>query len=222
MVKLQGQVADVFAHSPYVAHVGSWSAAAADTNALNQGRLFVELKDKDQRPDLEKILSDLRRQLADVPGINAYMQPVQNLRLGARSSASASTSSSCRVSTPARRTSGHRKLTDAMVADHSAFTDVTTDLQNNALQATLVVDRDKAATLGIDADTLRLDALWRFRHRAGLDHLRFGRQLSGDHSSSIRRSRGRPKGCWPSRCGQPAAAWCRSAPSPASIAPPAR
>ncbi|TIX36591.1 MAG: efflux RND transporter permease subunit, partial [Mesorhizobium sp.] len=43
----------------------------------------------------------------------------------------------------------------AMAADHSAFTDVTNDLQNNALQASLVVDRDKAATLGIDTDTLR-------------------------------------------------------------------
>ncbi|HEY4191449.1 MAG TPA: efflux RND transporter permease subunit, partial [Mesorhizobium sp.] len=33
--------------------------------------------------------------------------------------------------------------------------DVTNDLQNNALQATLVVDRDKAANLGVDTDTLR-------------------------------------------------------------------
>ncbi|TIX34642.1 MAG: efflux RND transporter permease subunit, partial [Mesorhizobium sp.] len=28
-------------------------------------------------------------------------------------------------------------------------------LQNNALQATLVIDRDKASTLGVDTDTLR-------------------------------------------------------------------
>jgi HAE1 family hydrophobic/amphiphilic exporter-1 len=48
-----------------------------------------------------------------------------------------------------------QKLDDAMAADHAMFTDVTSDLQNNALQATLVVDRDKAASLGIDTDTLR-------------------------------------------------------------------
>ncbi|MER9230867.1 efflux RND transporter permease subunit [Mesorhizobium sp. M0622] len=152
MVKLQGQVADVFTHSPYVAHVG-WSAGSGN-NALNQGQLFVQLKDKDQRPNIDKVLSDLRRQLANVPGIETYMQPVQNLRLGARSSASAYQLAVQGLDT-GLTTVWAQKLTDAMAADHAAFTDVTNDLQNNALQATLVIDRDKAANLGIDTDTLR-------------------------------------------------------------------
>jgi HAE1 family hydrophobic/amphiphilic exporter-1 len=42
-----------------------------------------------------------------------------------------------------------------MSRDRRTFIDVATDLDNRALQATLVVDRDKAATLGIDAATLR-------------------------------------------------------------------
>ncbi|MER9966928.1 efflux RND transporter permease subunit [Mesorhizobium sp. M0060] len=152
MVKLQGQVADVFTHSPYVAHVG-WSAGSGN-NALNQGQLFVQLKDKDQRPNIDKVLSDLRRQLASVPGIETYMQPVQNLRLGARSSASAYQLAVQGLDTGLTNVWA-QKLTDAMAADHAAFTDVTNDLQNNALQATLVIDRDKAANLGIDTDTLR-------------------------------------------------------------------
>jgi HAE1 family hydrophobic/amphiphilic exporter-1 len=152
MVKLQGQVADVFTHSPYVSHVG-WSVGGGD-NALNQGRLYVQLKDKDQRTDIDKVLSGLRRQLANVPGIETFMQPVQNLRLGARASASAYQLVVQGLDIGAAD-SWAQKLTDAMVADHAAFTDVTNDLQNNALQASLVVDRDKAATLGIDTDTLR-------------------------------------------------------------------
>ncbi|TIQ18343.1 hypothetical protein, partial [Mesorhizobium sp.] len=72
---------------PYVSHV-AWSVGSGN-NALNQGQLFVQLKDKSQRPDIDKVLSDLRRQLANVPGIETFMQPVQNLRLGARASASA-------------------------------------------------------------------------------------------------------------------------------------
>ncbi|RWP44378.1 MAG: efflux RND transporter permease subunit [Mesorhizobium sp.] len=152
MVKLQGQVADVFTHSPYVSHVG-WSVGSGD-NALNQGRLYVQLKDKDQRPDIDKVLSDLRRQLANVPGIETFMQPVQNLRLGARASASAYQLVVQSLDIGAAD-SWAQKLTDAMAADRSAFTDVTNDLQNNALQASLVVDRDKAATLGVDTDTLR-------------------------------------------------------------------
>ncbi|RWM23364.1 MAG: efflux RND transporter permease subunit [Mesorhizobium sp.] len=152
MVKLQGQVADVFTHSPYVSHV-AWSVGSGN-NALNQGQLFVQLKDKSQRPDIDKVLSDLRRQLANVPGIETFMQPVQNLRLGARASASAYQLVVQSLDIGAAD-SWAQKLTDAMAADHAAFTDVTNDLQNNALQASLVVDRDKAATLGVDTDTLR-------------------------------------------------------------------
>ncbi|TIM55478.1 MAG: efflux RND transporter permease subunit, partial [Mesorhizobium sp.] len=123
-------------HSPYVSHVG-WSVGSGD-NALNQGRLYVQLKDKDQRPDIDKVLSDLRRQLANVPGIETFMQPVQNLRLGARASASAYQLVVQGLDIGAAD-NWAQKLTDAMAADRSAFTDVTNDLQNNALQASLVV-----------------------------------------------------------------------------------
>jgi HAE1 family hydrophobic/amphiphilic exporter-1 len=154
MVKLQMKVADVFSHSPYVAHV-AWSAGGSGGGrALNQGRMFIELKPKDKRPDLETVLSNLRRQLANVPGIATYMQPVQNLRLGSRSSKS---QYQLVVQALDQDVTNEwaEKLADAMSEDHTAFTDVTTDLQNNALQATLIVDRDKAATLGVDTDTLR-------------------------------------------------------------------
>jgi HAE1 family hydrophobic/amphiphilic exporter-1 len=156
MVKLQAKVADVFAHSPYVAHIGSsvGGGGGPGGSSMNNGRLFVELKPKDQRPSLEKVLADLRRQLADVPGINTYMVPVQNLSLGTRSSKS---QYQLVVQALDNQTTNSwaEKLADAMSRDPGTFTDVTTDLNNHALQATLVVDRDKAATLGIDASTLR-------------------------------------------------------------------
>ena len=46
------------------------------------------------------------------------------------------------------------KMTDAMAKDPT-FADVNTDLQNKAMQATLVVDRAKASSLGIGSDVLR-------------------------------------------------------------------
>jgi len=46
---------------------------------LNSGRLFVQLKPKEQRPPLDTVISDLRRQLAPISGIDSYMVPVQNL-----------------------------------------------------------------------------------------------------------------------------------------------
>jgi HAE1 family hydrophobic/amphiphilic exporter-1 len=154
MVRLQGQVADVFAHSPYVVHVAqSVGGGGGGASPMNNGRLFVELKPKDQRPNLEKVLADLRRQLADVPGINTFMVPVQNLRLGTRASKS-QYQLVVQGLDNGETDLWAQKLADAMSQDRT-FVDVTTDLDNDALQATLVVDRDKAATLGIDAETLR-------------------------------------------------------------------
>ena len=154
MAKLQGEVADIFRKSPYVANV-AWSVGGGGygSQAMNQGQLFVELKPKGQRPDIETVLASLRRQLADVPGIAAYMQPVQNLRLGTRASASAYQLDVQGLDV-AQTDDWAQKLTDAMAADRASFTDVTNDLQNNALQASLVVDRDKAAQLGVDTNTL--------------------------------------------------------------------
>ena len=222
MTKLQAEVADVFTRSPYVAHVASsvGGGGGGGSNALNAGRLFVELKPKTERPQLETVLSDLRRQLAEVPGINTYMVPVQNLNIGARAS-----KSQYQIVVQALDTDTTdvwaQKLADAMSAVHGTFVDVTTDLSNNALQATLVVDRDKAATLGIDAETLRstlYSASAPSRSRPSS-----GRPTATRSSwSSIRRSNGRPSACCRSGYEPPAAAWCRWAPSRASIAPPAR
>jgi hydrophobic/amphiphilic exporter-1 (mainly G- bacteria), HAE1 family len=48
-----------------------------------------------------------------------------------------------------------QKLVDAMTADKAFYADVTSDLQSNALVAQLVVDRTKAASLGVSMDVLR-------------------------------------------------------------------
>jgi HAE1 family hydrophobic/amphiphilic exporter-1 len=149
-------VADIFAHSPYVAHVASsvGGGGGGGSSPMNNGRLFVELKPKDQRPGLEKVLADLRRQLAGVPGISTFMVPVQNLNIGARMSKSQYQVVVQGLDNDATD-QWAQKLADAMSRDRRTFTDVTTDPSDNALQATLVVDRDKAAMLGIDANTLR-------------------------------------------------------------------
>lgn len=153
MVKLQAQVAEVFEKSPYVAHVSSTVGGGFGSGGLNQGSLFVELKPKSERPEMTDVMASLRRPLADVPGISTFMQPVQNLRLGSRSSASAYQLVVQGLKTD-ETNDWAQKLTEAMQADHSVFADVNNDLQNTALQASLIVDRDKAATLGIDTNTL--------------------------------------------------------------------
>jgi len=155
MQQLQVEVANVFRNSPYVAHVASTvGGSGPGSAALNAGRLFVELKPLDQRPRMPAVLASLRRDLAQVPGINTYMTPVQNLQIGARSSKS-QYQLVVQGLDQALMNDWAIRLADAMARDRATFLDVTTDLQNNALQATVIVDRDKANALGIGSDILR-------------------------------------------------------------------
>ena len=155
MSALQGEVADVLRKSPYVAHV-AWSVGGggAANASLNSGRLFVELKPKSERPPLPRMLAELRAQLARLPGINAYLTPIQNLNIGARSSSS-QYQLVVQGLDQEQMNLWAARIADAMGRDRGYFIDVATDLQNRALQASVMVDRDKAFNLGISTDTLR-------------------------------------------------------------------
>ena len=120
---------------------------------LNNGRLFVELKPRDQRPALHKVLADLRRDTARIPGISTYATPVQNLRIGGRSSRAEYQFVLQSLDRP-QLYEWSQKMADAMSRDPH-FADVNSDLQINATQATLIVDKDKASSLGISAEQLR-------------------------------------------------------------------
>jgi HAE1 family hydrophobic/amphiphilic exporter-1 len=149
MVALQQQVAEAYQKSPHVASV----ASIVGGNALNAGKMFVELKPRGERPALQKVLSDLRRDTARIPGIRTVASPVQNLRIGGRSSRAEYQFVLQGLDRPALYQYS-QKMFEAMSAD-SHFADVNSDLQVNATQATLVVDKDKASSLGISAAQLR-------------------------------------------------------------------
>ena len=87
MQALQKQVSDIISAEPFVLHVAS-NVGGFGSSGLNNGSLNVQLKPKGQRPDLDTVLATLRRDLAKVSGIASFVVPVQNLRLGGRSSAS--------------------------------------------------------------------------------------------------------------------------------------
>jgi hydrophobic/amphiphilic exporter-1 (mainly G- bacteria), HAE1 family len=151
MVALQQQVADVFQRSPHVRSVSS--VVGSGGNSANSGRLFVELKPKSERPALQVVLNDLRSELAPIAGISAFMSPVQNLRLGGRSSRSQYQFVLQAVDKDALF-AWSDKVAAAMDGD-PLFADVSSDLEDSAQQVSLIVDRDKANALGISTNQLR-------------------------------------------------------------------
>ncbi|MBB4954450.1 HAE1 family hydrophobic/amphiphilic exporter-1 [Agrobacterium vitis] len=152
MRALQDQVADVVKTNPAVDHVTS-IVGGSGRSPLNNGTIFVQLKDKDQRPPLASTINDLRQKLSTIAGIKSYITPQQNLRFGGRSTAS---QYQLVIQALNAKTTDEwsSKIQTALRGD-PMFTDVTTDAQNAAIAADINIDNSKAAAFGITNDQLR-------------------------------------------------------------------
>jgi HAE1 family hydrophobic/amphiphilic exporter-1 len=152
MKELQNQAAELVKQNPAVNHVMSIVGGNA-RSPLNNGTMFVELKDKKDRPPLDQTLRELRASISKIPGMQAFITPQQSLRFGGRQTASQYQLVVQALSADQTNLWAN-KIQQAMHGD-SRFTDVTSDAQNNALQADITVDTEKAAAYGITDDQLR-------------------------------------------------------------------
>ncbi len=122
-------------------------------DASNNGRMFISLKPRGERPPMDKVLEDLRRAVRVIPGVNVYFNPIQNLRLGGRVSKSRFQYVMKGVNAGELQVNAEKMLV-LMRAD-SRFRDVTSDAQMKGLQAQLNIDRDKANSLGVNIQDIR-------------------------------------------------------------------
>jgi HAE1 family hydrophobic/amphiphilic exporter-1 len=153
MATLQGEVAEIIRSDPAVETVISSAGSSGFNPAMNSGRMFVSLKDRSQRPPVDEVIQGLRHKLAGVVGLNVFMQPVQNLQLGGRSSKS-QYQYTLQALDQTQLYDWSRRLQQAL-AKEPLLQDVTSDLQLQNQQASLQVDADKARSLGVSADALR-------------------------------------------------------------------
>ncbi|KAA0582602.1 efflux RND transporter permease subunit [Azospirillum sp. Sh1] len=151
MAERQQQVAAIMKANPAVVDVISSIGVGGSTG--NQGRMFITLKPRDERPSATEVIQQLRRQVNGIPGMAVYMQPVQNLRIGGRSSKSLYQYTIQGLDLEELyQWSG--RLEQAL-RGIPILQDVTSDLQLNNPQAYVHIDREKAATLGIGVDQVR-------------------------------------------------------------------
>ncbi|NKM00397.1 efflux RND transporter permease subunit [Rhizobium leguminosarum] len=152
MEALQQQAAAAVKANPAVNHVMS-TIGGNPNKPQNNGTMFVELKDKKDRPPLDQTLRELRTAINKIPGLQAFVTPNQSLRFGGRQTASQYQLVVQALS--ADQTNLWAGKIQAAMRKDRLFTDVTSDAQNNALQANIVIDTERAAAYGIDNDTLR-------------------------------------------------------------------
>src|SRR5690606_21531012 len=124
------------------------------------GRLLINLKPHAGRDaTASEVIERLRPQLARVPGIALYLQPVQDLTIEDRVSRT-----QFQFSLESPDSSLLNEWTPKLVAalsEQAELRDVASDLQNQGLQVFLEIDRDSAARLGVsvgDIDNALYDA----------------------------------------------------------------
>jgi hydrophobe/amphiphile efflux-1 (HAE1) family protein len=148
MADLQQRAVAVILKDPDVATVGSAVGGGA-SSGLNTGRLYISLKPRNEREASEgEIIQRLRPQLAEVPGIKTFLQPLETIRIGGRLS----------------RTEYQYTLQDIDLAELQQWApkvedklktipglqDVASDLELAAPQLKIEINRDLASRLGVN------------------------------------------------------------------------
>jgi multidrug efflux pump len=119
-------------------------------SATNSGRCFISLKPWEERKGVtaDMVIARLRPKLTTVPGASLFLQAVQDLRLGGRPSGA-----QYQYTLQADESKDLFEWGPKMVAKMRTMpliADISTDQQNQGLQAALVIDRDTASRLGVN------------------------------------------------------------------------
>ncbi|HYG90294.1 MAG TPA: efflux RND transporter permease subunit [Azospirillum sp.] len=153
MAERTRQAAAIVKAHPAVEYLNASAGAGGPSPTSNAGRMFVALKPRAERAPAADIIQELRRDLQKIPGLAAFIQPIQNLRIGGRSSKSLYQYTIQTLDLPELYQWSQRL--ERALHDVPILQDVTTDLQLNSPQAYVHIDREKAATLGVAVDQVR-------------------------------------------------------------------
>ena len=158
MSERQQRLSEVLLADPAVVSLSSSIGVDGENPTLNSGRLLINLKPHDQRDvTATEVIERLRPELAKVPGIELYLQPVQDLSIEDRISRTQYqfTLESPEIELLEQWTP---RLVEAL-REQPELIDVASDLQNRGLQVYLEIDRDAASRLGVSVGTID-DALY--------------------------------------------------------------
>ncbi|MDR1990996.1 MAG: efflux RND transporter permease subunit [Acidobacteriaceae bacterium] len=155
LVKYQAEVAEVLRRNPNVEGlVSTIGGAAANTlGGPNLGQIVVHLKPRSERSELANdIIAKLRPEFEHIAGMRVYLQNPPTVRIGGQVSKSLYQYS---MQSPDHEAlySSARKLLKAL-ADVPGIEDLTSDLAIESPQVNVEINRDKAASLGVNVSTI--------------------------------------------------------------------
>jgi multidrug efflux pump len=126
---------------------------AGGNTTYNTGRMFITLKPLAERKiTADQVIGRLRSKLAVVPGATLYLQSAQDLTIGGRQS-QAQFQYTLQGEDLAEMNNWAPRLLQKL-RSLPELRDVNTDQQDKGLQASIVIDRDTAARLGVSASAI--------------------------------------------------------------------
>jgi len=84
MAERQQALLDAIMRDPAVASTGAAVGAGGGNTTVNNGRVFIALRPRNQRDSMDQVLARLRANLAKIQGITLYMQAAQDITIGGR------------------------------------------------------------------------------------------------------------------------------------------
>jgi hydrophobe/amphiphile efflux-1 (HAE1) family protein len=143
----QAQLADIIRRDPAVSGVVSFIGAGTINATPNTGRLTIALKPVGQRDRVPTVIARFERDIAGVPGITAFFQPVQDIQIGTRISRTQFQYTLVDTD-PAELALWAPKLLRRLATD-PVLSNVASDQQNDGFRTLITVDRDQAMRLGV-------------------------------------------------------------------------
>jgi HAE1 family hydrophobic/amphiphilic exporter-1 len=155
MVERQVLATQIIKADPAVRAVNSIVGDGAGPPLINSGAITINLKPFEERrgTSVADVIRRLRGKLAQIPGIMVFMQPVQNLTLGARPSKS---EFQYTIQSGDLEELFHwAQILEGKLKRLPDLLDVDSDLQIANPEVSVNVNEDRALSLGIDADNVR-------------------------------------------------------------------
>ncbi|MEA9567719.1 efflux RND transporter permease subunit [Polynucleobacter sp. AP-Nickl1-40-C4] len=152
MLELQDRAAALVNSDPNVDSSIS-VVGGGSSSGTNTGRIFIILKEKSDREKMSKVMEGLRAKFKELPGLNVYMRPIQNLQLGGKNS-----KSRYQFTLQSVGFEGVNEWADKLMQKMRAdpmFRDVTSDSQLKGLNVRIDINREKAANAGVTIADIR-------------------------------------------------------------------
>ncbi|HXL53864.1 MAG TPA: efflux RND transporter permease subunit [Gemmatimonadales bacterium] len=148
LVQHQQQVMAVLQQDPNVDATMSFLGGGQ----INQGRVFMQLKPRSQRDmSVDQLIRYFNRKLAGIPGIQVFLQNPPPIQIGGRRTKSLYQFT---LQSPDTALYDYSSRLLTQLQKVPSLINVTSDLQISNPQATVTINRDRAAALGVTAEQI--------------------------------------------------------------------